>query len=52
MWKVDFSPESFADVQSALSYYLEKGLSTGEAFIQAVENGVSTQKKNPYYQVR
>ena len=52
MWKVDFSPESFADVQCALIYYLEKGLSTGEAFIQAVEKSVSILKKNPYYQIR
>ena len=52
MWKVNFSPESLADVQSALSYYLGISVSTGEAFILAVENGVSTLKKNPYYQIR
>ena len=52
MWKVNFSPESLADVHSALSYYLGISVSTGEAFILALENGVSTLKKNPYYQIR
>jgi len=52
MWKVEFSPESFAEVQEALNYYMEKGFQTGEAFIQDVNNGVEALEFNPYYQIR
>ena len=52
MWKVEFSPESLSDVQNALSYYLEKGVQTGEAFIQELEKGVGSLQINPYYQIR
>jgi len=52
MWKVEFSPESFAEVQEALNFYMEKGFQTGEAFIQDVNNGVEALEINPYYQIR
>ena len=52
MWKVEFSPESFAEVQEALNFYMEKGFQTGEAFIQDVNNGVESLEINPYYQIR
>ena len=52
MWKVEFSPESFAEVQEALNFYMEKGFQKGEAFIQDVNNGVESLEINPYYQIR
>ncbi len=52
MWKVEFSPESLAEVQIAFIFYLEKGLQTGEAFIREVEKGVGTLQINPYFQIR
>ncbi len=52
MWKVEFSPESFAEVHEALNFYMEKGFQTGEAFIQDVNNGVESLEINPYYQIR